>query len=169
MGYKRHFGSLANHEKQFHPLPAIVPLSSSNARLDGASFAFQNSGVESRRGGVATIGSGAAIESSGVNFCRGGASFRFSGVPSRFSGVANCFSGAANRTSGVRFRFSGASLQTSRVPSKTGGFALKRHEFHEFSPIATKRRKILTFAPFVPFRGHPQLPTPNSQIKNYER
>jgi hypothetical protein len=45
MGYKRHFGSLANHESKFHPLPAIGSLLSSNARLGGASFAFQNSGV----------------------------------------------------------------------------------------------------------------------------
>jgi hypothetical protein len=136
MGYRRHFGSLANHESKTHPLPAIGSLSSNSARLGGGSFAFQNSGVESRHSGVTAFGSGAAIKSSGVNFCRSGASFRFSGVPSRSSGVANRGSGAPIRTSGVRFRFSGVSLQTSGVSSKTSGFALNSAKTAN-SPIFT--------------------------------
>jgi hypothetical protein len=140
MGYKRYLVSLANHESKPHPLPATVFLLSSNARLGGASFAFQTSGVASRRGGVTAFCGGAAVKSSGVNFWRGRVSFHFSGVRFRFSGVASRDSGAPIRTSGVRFHFSGASLQTSGVP-------LKRREFHEFSPIAAvKSAKMLKHA-----------------------
>ena len=125
MGYKRHLGSLANHESKTHPLPAKVFLLPSNARTGGTSCAFQNSGVKSRRGGAAAFGGGGSVKSSGVNFCRSGAKIRFSRVPSRNSGVANRDSGAWIQTSGVRFRFSGASLQISGVAPKIGGFAKK--------------------------------------------
>ncbi len=174
MGYKWHVVSFANHESKTHSLSGRDFLLPNGVWPDGASFAFQTSGVDSRSGGVATCGSGVPAKSGGVTIRSGGADIRFSGAPFRNSGITKRDSGDPIQTSGVRFRFSGVSLPMRGVPRKTGGFALKSAKSTDLQrkPVlawtaATCRRfpGADMSARSRPFAAIPsfQLPTPNSQ------